>query len=443
MKTSHERFERDLAAWLEAEGGMRAPSWLHEAAIARVVHTPQRSRWLVRLRSVVDSTDLPIDQRRGSTVRLALVVGLALLALMALLLMFAGSRPLPEAVRNGRILLARQATPSSAEYMTIRADGTDELRLFTARDCGQCAWFSPDGRRIMFPEDADGRLVTAIVRADGAAKVVLQPLPDSTVNLGPGGWSADGSLIALAGWDDADRSRRGIYVATPEGTNLRQVTRSDDGRPHDWTTFSPDGRRLLYMATDARGPSGGGIAGDLFVVNIDGSGNRRVNPRGTKVVATVRVGRPMDWAPTGVTIVFAAVEGDLDAGRSAVYVANADGTDPRRISDWSTFALSVDWAPNGSRVLSGDRIGGRESIWLLDMASGEQRTLWTSTQTDAGCCGTWSPDASLILFQRGPTATRDLWTMLPDGVVAVQVTNEPADYIWYEWGRAIGAPAEP
>jgi hypothetical protein len=440
MKTSHDRFELDVAGWLDGEGGMRAPSWLHDAAIARVVHTPQRPAWLVRLRSVLGRADAPVDRRRGTLLRLVLVLGLAVLALVALWLAVAGYRPAPEPVRNGRILLARQTTAVDAEYVTLNADGTDELRLFTARDCGQCAWFSPDGRRIMLPETANGRLLTAIVRADGAAKVVLQPLPDSTVNLGPGGWSADGSLIALAGWDDTDSSRRGIYVATPDGTELRQVTRSDDGRPHDWTTFSPDGKRLLYIATDAEGPGSGGIAGDLFVVNLDGTGQGQVNPPGTKVVATAREGRPMDWSPTSETIVFAAVEGDLDGGRSAVFVANADGTDARRVSHWSTWALSVDWAPNGTWALSGDRVGGTESIWLLDMASGEQRTLWTSTSVDAACCGTWSPDAALILFQRGPTGARDLWTMRRDGSGVGQVTKKPADYIWYEWGHAIESP---
>jgi TolB protein len=161
-----------------------------------------------------------------------------------------------------------------------------------------------------------------------------------------------------------------------------------------------------------------------------------VNPPGTKVVATVRAGRPMDWSPTSETIVFAAIEGNLDAGRSAVYVANADGSDSRRISDWFSWAVSVDWEPDGPWVLSGDRSGATESIWLLEMRSGDRRTLWASTATDAGCCGTWSPDGGLILFQRGASGKRDLWTMRRDGTVVAQVTNKPADYIWYEWGRA-------
>jgi Tol biopolymer transport system component len=436
MKIPEERFERDVAGWLESEGGMRAPSWLHEIAMARAIHAPQRPGWLVRLRALLGQADGPVERASATRLRPVLVAALALLTLIALWLAVAGSRPAPDPPQNGRILVARQTTSPPAEYLTLDADGTNEVRLFTAQECGQCAWFSPDGRRIMFPESANGRLLTAIVSADGAAKVVLQPLPESTLNLGPGGWSADGSLIALAGWDDADASLRGIYVATPEGSDLRQISQSPDGRPQDWTTFSPDGRRLLYMAIDPVGPRGGGIAGDLFVANLDGTGQLQVNPTGTKVVATARAGRPMDWSPTGETIVFAAVEGELDAGRSAIYVANADGTAARRVSDSFTWAVSVDWEPDGPWVLSGDPAEGTGSIWMLDVTSGERRTLWTSTEIDGACCGTWSPDGQLILFQRGATGERDLWSMRRDGTAVARVTDKPADYIWYEWGRA-------
>jgi Tol biopolymer transport system component len=435
MTAPIDNLERDLTIWLEAEGQVRAPDWLHDAAIGTAVHTRQRAGWLVRLRSTWVGSDRP-GHRRRFALGLAVAVGSLVLVLVAAWLIGSRPAPEPEGIRNGQVLVARQLDSPRAEYLTMDADGSDERRLFEAEDCGQCAWWSPDGRRIMYPETANGRLTTAIVRSDGAAKVVLQPLPGSTVNLGPGGWSPDGSLIALAGWDDTDATRRGIYVATPEGTELRQVSRSTDGRPHDWTTFSPDGSRILYIATDADGPSNGGIAGDLRVVTVDGTEDRQVNPVGTKVVASVRVGRPMDWSPDGGQIVFAAIEGDLDAGRSAVFLANGDGTGARRISDWSTRTTSVDWAPEGPWVLAGDSNDGIEAMWLIDARSAERRDLWSSTADDPACCGTWSPDGELILFERGPSGSRDLWTMRPDGTVVQRVTHLPADYVWYSWAPA-------
>jgi Tol biopolymer transport system component len=170
-----------------------------------------------------------------------------------------------------------------------------------------------------------------------------------------------------------------------------------------------------------------------MIVNLDGTGQRRLNPEGTKVVATVRAGRPMDWSPDGTSIAFAAIEGHLNLGRSAVYLVPADGGEPEQVTEHGEWVLSVDWAPTGSLILSGDSIGGTESMWTLDASSGQRRTLWTSTPADPACCGTWSPDGRLILFERGQPGRRDLWTMQADGTVLGQITRTPADYVWYSW----------
>jgi Tol biopolymer transport system component len=429
------RFERDVDIWLESEGTVRAPGWLHDAVMAKAVHTPQRPAWLVGLRSL--SEGIPGSTGGSRWIgRLVIVVALLLLVLVAAWAV--GSRrpaPIPN-VTNGQILVARQTDGPVAGYFTLNADGSGERLLFEAQDCGQCAFWSPNGQRIMLPEVSNGRLQTAIVRADGAAKVVLQPLPDSTVNLGPGGWSADGSLVAMAGWDDTDPTLRGIYVAQADGTDLQQVSTSPDGRPQDWPAFSPDGSKLLFIAEDPVGPAGGGIAGDLMVVNIDGTGQRQVNPPGTKVVATTESGRPMDWSPDGSRIAFAAIESDLNAGRSSIFVVPASGGTPVRVGDAEEWAVSVDWAPTGEQLLSGDRTGGVESIWTIDATTGERTNLWRSTSEDRACCGTWSPDGALILFERGPEGAHDLWTMRPDGSVVEQITRSPADYVWYSWAAA-------
>ena len=429
------RFERDVDIWLESEGSVRAPNWLHDAVMAKAVHTPQRPAWLVAARSLSDGIPGSAGGSRWFG-RLAIVVALLVLALVAAWAVGSRRPALLPLATNGQILVARQTGGPVASYYTVNADGSNERLLFEAQECGQCAFWSPDGERIMIPESSNGRLLTAIVRSDGAAKVVLQPLPETTVNLGPGGWSADGSLVAMAGWDETDPTLRGIYVARADGTDLRQVSHSPDGRPHDWATFSPDGSQLLFIAEVPTGPASGGIAGDLMVVNIDGSDQRQVNPPGTKVVATVRSGRPMDWSPDGSRIAFAAIEGDLNAGRSSVFVVPASGGTPVRLGDAEDWAVSVDWAPTGEQLLSGDRTGGVESIWTIDATTGERTDLWTSASDDQACCGTWSPDGALILFERGPAGARDLWTMRPDGSIVEQITRSAADYVWYSWAAA-------
>ena len=45
--TSLDRFDRDLATWLDAEGSHAAPEGLHAAAVDRARRVRQRPGWLV------------------------------------------------------------------------------------------------------------------------------------------------------------------------------------------------------------------------------------------------------------------------------------------------------------------------------------------------------------------------------------------------------------
>jgi Tol biopolymer transport system component len=427
-----DRFTLTVSDWLETEGRGPAPEWLHEAAMASVVRVRQRPAWAARVGGWWAGGPPEIAERRQRAIRVVLVLAGLILALIAVATI-AARRTEPTPIRDGSILVARDEGTSKTRYLTMEPDGTGEREVFEANECGQCAFLSPDGTRIMIPEVSGERLTTAIIRADGSAKVVLLPFPDTTVNLGPGGWSADGSHIALSGWDDTNAARRGIYVARPDGTDLRQVTRSEDGRVHDWPTFSPDGTKLVFIAQDAVGAPGGGFDGDLFVVDIDGSGLRQLNSAGTKVHETVTNGRPMDWSPDGTRIVFAVIDGPISEGRSASFVVPAAGGDPVRRSDWVTWDVSVEWSPTGEWILSGGAGPGNESIRIARPDGSAERVLWPVDATDPACCGTWSPGGDRILFQRGPIGTRDLWTMDATGGTLEQLTHVPAAYVWYGW----------
>ena len=135
----------------------------------------------------------------------------------------------------------------------------------------------------------------------------------------PRDWSADSRRIALEGFDpnDAARPEVGMYVAGADGSGMRQVTSSTDGRPHVWPSLSPDGRRLAFLAQDPDKPLIGIAAGDLFVVGVStGPASDRSIPRAPRSCSTGTSGRPVDWSPDGRQILFAAVDESLDANRA-------------------------------------------------------------------------------------------------------------------------------
>jgi len=240
-----------------------------------------------------------------------------------------------------------------------------------------------------------------------------------------------------------------LYTMTPAGTGLRQVTHipgsTDVNLSQNW---SPDGQRLVYVSSRTGNP-------DLYVVNADGTGTRRLTSGPAEDKAPT-------WAPDGRHLVFARIVDDqarlyridvdgthltrltdldgfapqytpdgrhivFDSGRgglvSAVWIMNADGSSPRRLTPAGLQGTTWDVSPDGTRILLGNHQNSSLPTSLFDMnldGSGLRRL------TTAGCCyhdanARYSPDGSRIAFTTDRTgASRglredEIWTMTADG----------------------------
>jgi TolB protein len=121
-----------------------------------------------------------------------------------------------------------------------------------------------------------------------------------------------------------------VVVVKDDGTDPRRVSgarfRANPALPR----WSPDGGRIAFVRAD---PAGGPRAFDTYVVNADGSGERRLGdgilPVWTKDGRSVVVERPRDPAES-----------------SEIHVLSADGSNSRRLTLGSAPAISSD----GSRV---------------------------------------------------------------------------------------------
>ena len=158
------------------------------------------------------------------------------------------------------------------------------------------------------------------------------------------------------------------------GSDLRQVSRSPDGRAQDWTTFSPDGTRLLFMATDDRGRRAAASP-----AQPDGREHGRHGPAAAQ--PDWHEGRGDRPVRTADGLVAPREDDRLRSGRrqpgcAAVFVVGADDGEPRRITDWGTRAISVDWSPSG------------DSTCPATATTGSSRYGWSTPATvNAGCSG--------------------------------------------------------
>ena len=113
-------------------------------------------------------------------------------------------------------------------------------------------------------------------------------------------------------------------------------------------------------------------------------------------------------------------DGDYD-----VYAMDADGANPVNLthSDWWDYDPA--WSPDGRRVVFvSDRRGGNPELHVMEVASGETRSLEVT-----GYQPRWSPDGSRIAYIDGASGLQEIYVMDADGTNVVQLTdNEAADF---------------
>lgn len=317
---------------------------------------------------------------------------------------------------------------------TINADGTEERQV---RDSWDGIGLSKDGTALFSPAPApDGRLLPLVVAADGPGEYWF-PLADPTLQLGIGDWSPDGSRLVFDAWDDTDTSRKGLYTVSLEGDDLVRLT--DPGVRHDWPAYtgaySPGGGQVLFFRPVAeedgdRGPM------NLFVTNVDGIGLVQLNPPGTQT-GLVGPSGASDWSPDGQQVAFVASDGDFwSADPKAVFVVNADGSNPVRVTEWASDVLTVQWSPDGQllALTTAGPTGSQEIATIRP--DGTDLVPVTSSDTGTFSFGAmWSSDSSQLLYVRGPDlrSNMDLWIVNTDGTNPVQITYSSSEVGGYEW----------
>jgi Tol biopolymer transport system component len=242
--------------------------------------------------------------------------------------------PNPTAVPAGRIAFGT-FDPALSDFLisTARADGSGMKRLLP--DAHECPAWSPDSTEIAVTAGANGAFAT-IVHADGTNPRALR-LADPNMALGCGTWSPDGKQLALEGWDTTKLGAEGVYlVNAADGGGLKRLT-SPLGGIHDApVSFSPDGKEVLFLRnTDPRAE-----AGELWLVNRDGSQPRRVAERYLAHGAGLsRDGRWLATVAANAVLIF-----------EVAHLAAA----PKRIDLPAGYgANGVGWSPDGTRFVLG------------------------------------------------------------------------------------------
>ena len=183
-----------------------------------------------------------------------------------------------------------------------------------------------------------------------------------------------------------------VWVDDPGSANPRKL-------PYNYHPgLSPDNKHIYYLSSEN--------GNELWVIDANGSNAR-------KLASSVHVGQSYasyyglpDWSPDGSRITYEVR--DDDEGSGELWVAEVDGSHPRKIADGFTspsWSNNYDyyWSPDGSRITY--RIRSEYSwdeLWVVDADGSNARKIdYTAIPLDdANYLGSfgWTRDGSRITY---------------------------------------------
>lgn len=235
---------------------------------------------------------------------------------------------------------------------------------------------SPDGRRMVFIRIVEGREQLFVMNTDGTGEHQLTR--DAADHEDPA-WSPDGEAVAFILIADG---RKQVALMKPDGSGLRTITPEDQHALHpSWT---PDGRRILYCTDDDLRPPAKNAA-EIYAIDV---ATRKVETLVSGGVNTYPI-----MSPDGTRIAFRRMLGEMN---SEVFVADADGGNPRNLTNHPSFEGWPAWSPDGRRIAFAGNRNANYQVFVMD-ADGGNVQLVANTEGRA-TAPKWSPDGSKLYF---------------------------------------------
>ncbi|HVU15093.1 MAG TPA: SdrD B-like domain-containing protein, partial [Phototrophicaceae bacterium] len=256
---------------------------------------------------------------------------------------------------------------------------------------------SPDARWVAFTSDRDGNDDLYLVAADGSG---LRRLTSDAATEDDPAWSPDSQRIAF----ESNRSGRWeIYTMDVQTGVVTQITSgASDNRYPDWSSA---GATIAFQSNRTGG-------WQLYVYDLGTGTTKRLTnlPQNTT--------NPVYSHGSG-QIAFTVQQSD---GRSILYLAGQDGSNPQPISDPKGNASNPQWYSDDTLIAYQSDLDGDMDVYVYDLKTQTTRKLTSNSVADTA--PTWACGKPDVIFTSYADGNDDLFR-----ASALPITDPPLDVV--------------
>ena len=253
------------------------------------------------------------------------------------------------------------------QIYVMNSDGTDVRMVSTGKGATTCGYFLPGGRDILFGSTHEGS-PECPPRPDRSKGYVWAVYPSYDIyvvgsdgkNLrkltSVNGYDAEGTVNFATGrviYTSKASGDLDLWSMAANGTDKRRLTTS---LGYDGGAFlSPDGKKIVWRAHHPQGEDDVKTYKDLlaqdltapmkmeiFVADADGGNGKRITDFGCASFAP-------QFTPDGSRIIFSSNQ--HDCRHFELFLMDLDGSNLRQVTDFGGFTSFAEFSPDGKRLV--------------------------------------------------------------------------------------------